>query len=79
MAILILMKKKKYMIWYSYLFLNRGKPSTHILALSGIDDAELWKKLPPSLKRLVERVMSVLESDPCSQVNSLGGQCVETR
>lgn len=39
-------EQKELMIWYNYFFLNRGKPSTHITALSAIDRAELRKNLP---------------------------------
>ena len=42
--------------WYSYLFLGRGKPATHILALSKLTDAQIEQSLPPVLGRLRQRV-----------------------
>jgi hypothetical protein len=48
-------------VWYQHLFLGRGKPSTHILALNEIGPAELWKDAPPRLKRLVRRVRALLK------------------
>ena len=42
--------------WYSYLFLGRGKPSTHILALSKLTDQQIEQSLPPVLGRLRQRV-----------------------
>jgi hypothetical protein len=50
-------------VWYSYLFLGRGKPSTHILALNAIDKDDLWENAPKSLKKLVERVRDTLKTD----------------
>jgi hypothetical protein len=46
--------------WYSYLFLGRGKPGTHVLALSTLMDAELEASLPPVLRRVRERVTQML-------------------
>jgi hypothetical protein len=42
--------------WYTHLFLGRGKPSTHVLALASIDDKTIEATLPPVLKRLRERI-----------------------
>lgn len=42
--------------WYSHLFLGRGKPATHVLALGKLTDAAIEAGLPPVLKRLRERV-----------------------
>ena len=50
-------------VWYTYLFLGRGKPSTHILALNAIEADDLWRNAPRSLKRLVERVRDTLKTD----------------
>jgi hypothetical protein len=50
-------------VWYSYLFLGRGKPSTHILALNTIETDDLWKNAPKSLKELIERVRDTLNTD----------------
>jgi len=48
--------EKEMMIWYKYLFLGRGKPSTHILAMSDISDDDLRKNMPGVLKRMFERI-----------------------
>lgn len=45
-------EQKKLMIWYTYFFLNRGKPSTHIEALSRIDDKTLSETMPSIFERL---------------------------
>lgn len=47
-------------IWYSYLFLGRGKPTTHILALNQIDDEALSQNAPAVLKRLTSRIENKL-------------------
>ncbi|MCS0823920.1 AAA family ATPase [Cytobacillus firmus] len=44
------------MVWYNSLFLGRGKPSTHIEALTNINENNLLKDCPPVLKRLIERI-----------------------
>ena len=46
----------KYFNWYPYLFLDRGKPGTHIKALARIDSERLKENAPDSLKRLVQYV-----------------------
>lgn len=38
--------------WYTHLFLGRGKPATHVLALATLNDAAIEQGLPPVLKRL---------------------------
>lgn len=43
--------------WYRYLFLGRGKPSTHVRALSRLSDEQLKASAPPFLTALIE-VMS---------------------
>jgi hypothetical protein len=47
--------------WYRYLFLGRGKPSTHLLALSALDDDELKDNAPDVLLRLIDRMIECLE------------------
>ncbi|MEH7349143.1 ATP-dependent nuclease [Gottfriedia acidiceleris] len=44
------------MVWYNSLFLGRGKPSTHIEALTNISENELLNECPQVLKRLLERI-----------------------
>ncbi len=53
-------EQKESFIWYSYLFLGRGKPGTHLRALNKIDDDDLFENAPPVLKRLVNRIGSKL-------------------
>ena len=52
--------QKKLMIWYNYFFLNRGKPSTHILALSQIDESILIKNMPSVICRLIGRAKTLI-------------------
>lgn len=57
--------EKELMIYYNYFFLgSRGKPATHILALSEIKNEELKKNLPPVLTRLFKTMKEILSSDP---------------
>jgi hypothetical protein len=50
--------------WYRYLFLGRGKPSTHIMALAALDDARLREGCPEVLKRLVIAMKKRLRRTP---------------
>jgi putative ATP-dependent endonuclease of the OLD family len=52
-------EQRELFIWYQYLFLGRGKPVTHMLALNAIDDATFAAGVPPVLRRLVERCMQL--------------------
>ena len=62
---------RKYMIngsfdiwfWYRYLFLGKGKPSTHINALLWVDDKEMVKNAPAELKIMAEKIREIIESD----------------
>lgn len=56
-------EQKAAMIWYKYLFLGRGKPSTHIEALASISDKKLKKKAPPVLIRMFDRIEELIKSD----------------
>lgn len=42
--------------WYTYLFLGRGKPATHVLALARLDDTAIEASLPAVLKRLRKQI-----------------------
>ena len=53
-------EQKKLMVWYNYFFLNRGKPSTHILALSKIDDLDLLLGTPPVIDKIIEVAKEIL-------------------
>ena len=57
--------------WYRYLFLGRGKPSTHSLALLNIRDEQLSTACPNVLKRLIEKVQSTLIQNTPSQNEEL--------
>lgn len=56
-------EQQKLMVWYTYFFLNRGKPSTHIAALSQLSDEELKENIPPVLQRLIEAADHILKGD----------------
>ena len=56
-------EEKDAFIWYSYLFLGKGKPTTHLLALNRIKTAQLTKSLPPVLTRLVNAIRSKLRAN----------------
>ena len=55
--------QQKLMVWYTYFFLNRGKPSTHIAVLSKMDDEELKVNIPPVLSRLITAAERILKGD----------------
>jgi hypothetical protein len=50
--------------WYRYLFLGRGKPATHLRALSAVEDADLKKVAPEELVSLLMHVKARLEAAP---------------
>lgn len=43
-------------VWYRYLFLGRGKPTTHLRVLASIAPSRLADKAPTPIKALLERV-----------------------
>ncbi|WP_437801292.1 ATP-dependent nuclease [Sorangium sp. So ce693] len=47
--------------WYSNLFLNRGKPTTHLLAMAALTDDQLRSSMPPVLERLLDWVEQKLK------------------
>jgi len=53
-------KQRRLMVWYNYFFLQRGKPTTHIEALSRIDDDTLLAKMPPVFKEIRKRAEEIL-------------------
>ena len=55
--------QQKLMVWYTYFFLNRGKPSTHIAVLSRLSDEAIKNNIPPVLKRLMETAECILKGD----------------
>lgn len=54
-------EQRKLMIWYNYFFLNRGKPSTHIEALSKITNEMLISTMPSVFGRMITAVECMLE------------------
>lgn len=56
-------EQQKLMVWYTYFFLNRGKPSTHIAVLSRLIDEAIKNNIPPVLKRLMETAERILKGD----------------
>lgn len=52
--------QRKLMIWYTYFFLNRGKPSTHISALSQLDESDLLPNMPDVISRLIDAAKKLL-------------------
>ncbi|MBN8626279.1 MAG: AAA family ATPase, partial [Planctomycetes bacterium] len=48
--------------WYRYLFLGRGKPTTHLRALASLSGAQLNDKCPPVLGRLILRMQQSLNA-----------------
>ena len=53
--------EKNAFFWYRYLFLNRGKPTTHILALVELEDSDIVSGCPKVLKRLVAKMKMHLD------------------
>ena len=45
-------------IWYNYLFLGRGKPVTHLLALKELDNQTLLTNLPEPITELMKAVVT---------------------
>ncbi|WP_433811529.1 ATP-dependent nuclease [Flavobacterium johnsoniae] len=54
---------KKLMIWYNYHFLGRGKPTTHIQALSSMTNEDIKNNLPPVFTRIFERISFLLKAE----------------
>jgi ABC-type cobalamin/Fe3+-siderophores transport system ATPase subunit len=50
--------------WYRYLFLGRGKPSTHVRVLSNQDSAVLAAGAPPELRALLSSIVARLTPAP---------------
>lgn len=53
--------------WYRYLFLGRGKPSTHIRVLSQIPSDQLAQNAPDELKALVQTLQHHFENQGSQQ------------
>ncbi|WP_312161147.1 AAA family ATPase [Phenylobacterium sp.] len=50
--------------WYRYLFLGRGKPSTHVRVLSSLDEAALAAGSPKELTALLQSIVDRLSPPP---------------
>ena len=60
--------ERELMIYYNYFFLgNRGKPTTHLLALSKMDDIDLELSLPTVLSEMFSRISNMLKNDAFSK------------
>lgn len=47
--------------WYRYLFLGRGKPSTHVRVLSRLTQPELMAGMPQPLGRMLQKVRETID------------------
>ncbi|TCL35108.1 putative ATP-dependent endonuclease of OLD family [Anaerospora hongkongensis] len=53
-------EERELFIWYSYLFLGRGKPVTHLLALKELDNQTLLNNLPEPILSLMNEAVTFL-------------------
>ena len=53
--------------WYRYLFLGRGKPSTHVRVLSKLDAAALASGAPEELRALLDTVVAAISTAPAPE------------
>lgn len=53
---------QEFFFWYRYLFLGRGKPTTHFQAMANISRATLAEDAPSVLKRLIKKMQAKLNS-----------------
>ena len=72
-------EQKQLMVWYNYFFLNRGKPSTHIEALSTLSNEQLVSTMPNVFTKVIsaaEEILQRTERKPSSvmQISLLNGQ-----
>lgn len=56
-------EQKKLMVWYTYFFLNRGKPSTHIEALSKIEGKSMVASMPIVFGKIIAAAEKKLQGD----------------
>lgn len=52
------------LLWYRYLFLGRGKPSTHVRVLARLDTETLKAGMPEELRALLNHVIAALDVPP---------------
>lgn len=53
-------EQKQLMVWYNYFFLNRGKPSTHIEALSALSNEQLVSTMPNVFTKVISAAEEIL-------------------
>lgn len=53
-------EQKELMIWYNYHFIGRGKPTTHISALSLMTDKELLENMPPVFQKIFDKIKELI-------------------
>ena len=53
---------QEFFFWYRYLFLGRGKPTTHFQAMANISRTTLAEDAPSVLKRLIKKMQAKLNS-----------------
>lgn len=53
--------ERQLFIWYSYLFISKSKPVSHLLALANLSSEDLTKKAPASLKNLIAAAGNLIE------------------
>jgi predicted ATP-dependent endonuclease of OLD family len=53
-------KQRELMVWYSYFFLTRGKPVTHLQALNYISDEDIQANIPEVFINIAEKVKLLL-------------------
>ncbi|HHP1052949.1 ATP-dependent nuclease [Bacillus thuringiensis] len=53
--------QKELMIWYSYFFLTRGKPVTHLQALNYVQNEELKENIPEVFIKMAQKVKQLLK------------------
>lgn len=59
-------QQKELMIWYSYFFLTRGKPVTHLQALNHISEETLKSEMPDVFKKIAEEIKRMLDIEEMS-------------
>jgi len=53
--------ERELFIWYSYLFISKSKPVSHLLALANISSEDLIKKAPAALNNLIAAADKLIE------------------
>lgn len=56
-------EQRQLMVWYTYFFLQRGKPTTHIEAISKMSKAQLLQGMPRIFSRIILDAEKMLTGD----------------